>query len=190
MYKLAVYGGSFNPPHSGHTLAIIEASKRAERLLVVPSYEHPEGKVLLGYETRIAALRKVISAIRNNCEAEIGLSQHEYVLKLCENVYGPVYTYTLLTYFAQMYQLEPKEIAFVCGPDVKDNLPLYYKGPEVLAEFSLIAVDEIGQARSSKIRKLKADGQQIPSQWMAPGLTSEDYDKMLKFAPRMEVRHA
>ena len=40
---IGVFGGSFNPPHLAHvlTLAVVHARFDVERLLVVPSFQHP-----------------------------------------------------------------------------------------------------------------------------------------------------
>lgn len=54
--RVAVYGGSFNPPHVGHVLACAWALATGEvsRVLVVPCYVHPFAKELAPFEDRFA----------------------------------------------------------------------------------------------------------------------------------------
>jgi nicotinate-nucleotide adenylyltransferase len=75
---VAVFGGSFNPPHIGHVLAVayVLACTDVDRALVVPCFRHPFAKSLAPFEDRLemcrlayADLARVeISAI----EAELG----------------------------------------------------------------------------------------------------------------------
>ena len=52
---VAVFGGSFNPPHLAHVLAVTVVLARfdVERVLVVPTYRHPFAKALASYEDRV-----------------------------------------------------------------------------------------------------------------------------------------
>lgn len=51
----AIFGGSFNPPHLAHVLAVtvVLARFEVERLLVIPTYQHPFAKSLAPYEDRV-----------------------------------------------------------------------------------------------------------------------------------------
>jgi len=52
--QVALFGGSFNPPHIGHTLAITYAlSQHVDRVLVVPTFKHALGKELIAFEHRV-----------------------------------------------------------------------------------------------------------------------------------------
>jgi nicotinate-nucleotide adenylyltransferase len=53
--NVAVFGGSFNPPHIGHVLAcaLLSASYDVERILVVPTYRHPFAKPLAPFAERM-----------------------------------------------------------------------------------------------------------------------------------------
>jgi nicotinate-nucleotide adenylyltransferase len=53
--KVAVFGGSFNPPHVAHVLAVafVLATEDLDRVLVVPTYRHPFAKALAPYEDRV-----------------------------------------------------------------------------------------------------------------------------------------
>lgn len=52
---MALYGGSFNPPHVGHVLGVVYALSTApiDEVLVVPVYRHPFAKNLAPYEERL-----------------------------------------------------------------------------------------------------------------------------------------
>ena len=55
MTVVGVFGGSFNPPHLAHLLAVTVVLARfdLERILVVPTYQHPFAKALASYEDRV-----------------------------------------------------------------------------------------------------------------------------------------
>lgn len=48
--RIGVYGGSFNPPHTGHTLAAAELIEKLEldRLLIIPAADPPHKQLALG----------------------------------------------------------------------------------------------------------------------------------------------
>jgi nicotinate-nucleotide adenylyltransferase len=51
----ALFGGSFNPPHLAHVLAlsVVLARFDVERILVIPTYRHPFAKSLAPYDDRV-----------------------------------------------------------------------------------------------------------------------------------------
>jgi nicotinate-nucleotide adenylyltransferase len=52
--RVAVFGGSFNPPHVAHVLAcaLVLSVEDVDRVLVVPAYRHPFAKALAPFEDR------------------------------------------------------------------------------------------------------------------------------------------
>lgn len=76
--RVAVYGGSFNPPHVGHVLACAWAlsAGEVERVLVVPCFVHPFAKELAPYEDRFAmcelAMGWLPGVTISRVEAELG----------------------------------------------------------------------------------------------------------------------
>lgn len=74
---IAVYGGSFDPPHIAHTLccAYVLASERIDRALVVPAAAHPFGKPLAPFEHRVRmcelALRDLLRVTISRIEEEL-----------------------------------------------------------------------------------------------------------------------
>lgn len=57
---VALFGGSFNPPHVGHVLAVTYALSvgLVERVLVVPVFEHALGKRLAPFPHRLEMARR------------------------------------------------------------------------------------------------------------------------------------
>ena len=76
--RVAVFGGSFNPPHVGHVLAcaLVMGKGEVDRLLVVPTYEHPFAKPLAPYDDRVAMCELATAFMRglevSRVEADLG----------------------------------------------------------------------------------------------------------------------
>jgi nicotinate-nucleotide adenylyltransferase len=58
-HRVAVFGGSFNPPHVAHVLAAVYvlSTEPVDEVLVVPVYRHPFAKELAPYEDRLEMCR-------------------------------------------------------------------------------------------------------------------------------------
>jgi nicotinate-nucleotide adenylyltransferase len=64
--NVAVFGGSFDPPHVAHlfTASYVLATGGFDRLLVVPVYEHAFEKPLAPFEHRVAMCRLCFAGLR------------------------------------------------------------------------------------------------------------------------------
>jgi nicotinate-nucleotide adenylyltransferase len=62
---VAIFGGSFNPPHVSHVLAVTYALVTApiDEVLVVPVYQHPFAKELASFEDRFEMCRLALEWI-------------------------------------------------------------------------------------------------------------------------------
>ena len=58
--RVALFGGSFNPPHMGHVLAVayVLGVGLVDRVLVVPVFEHALGKQLVPFQHRLEMARR------------------------------------------------------------------------------------------------------------------------------------
>ena len=67
--NVAIFGGSFNPPHAGHVLAIayVLATADIDRLVVIPAHKHPFAKSLAPFEERVR-MCELATAIFPNVE--------------------------------------------------------------------------------------------------------------------------
>lgn len=57
--RVAVFGGSFNPPHVAHVLgaAFVLTTGEVDRVLIVPCFRHPFAKALAPFDDRLAMCR-------------------------------------------------------------------------------------------------------------------------------------
>jgi nicotinate-nucleotide adenylyltransferase len=113
--KLAVLGGSFNPPHIGHLALADEAvlSLGYDRVLFVPARVRPLKDISPGADDkdRIAMTALAIE------------SNRAFGLETCEmEREGPSFTWDTLLFLAQKYPLEGK-IGFILGDDLIESFP-------------------------------------------------------------------
>jgi nicotinate-nucleotide adenylyltransferase len=75
---LAIYGGSFDPPHVAHTLvcSYVLSAHRIDRLLIVPTAQHPFDKRLSDFEHRVRMCELAMRDLRRVevCPIEAELS--------------------------------------------------------------------------------------------------------------------
>ena len=76
--RVAVYGGSFNPPHVGHVLAAAYALSAlpVDEVVVVPCFVHPFSKELVPFEDRLTLCELAMGWLPNvtvsRVEQELG----------------------------------------------------------------------------------------------------------------------
>lgn len=63
--RIAVYGGSFHPPHVGHALVAgwLKWTDRVDEVWLVPVFAHPFGKAMAPFEHRLAWCRALARAV-------------------------------------------------------------------------------------------------------------------------------
>lgn len=89
MRRVALFGGSFNPPHAGHVLVVawLLSSKRADEVWIIPAGVHPFGKVLAPFPLRVAMVRAALApfgtAVRVE-EIEASLPAPSYTIDTVE----------------------------------------------------------------------------------------------------------
>ena len=73
---VGVFGGSFNPPHVGHLLAVtyVLATEAVDLTLVVPCFDHPFGKSLAPFAHRKAMCE---AAFRDLARVEVSSIEQE-----------------------------------------------------------------------------------------------------------------
>lgn len=104
---VGVFGGSFNPPHLSHVLAlaIVLARFDVERLLVVPAFQHPFAKSLAPYEDRVKM-----------CELAMGWLPRVEVSRVEAELGGESRTLRTIEHLCASYPNKP--LRFIMGADL------------------------------------------------------------------------
>ena len=114
----ALFGGSFNPPHLGHTQAIhgLLKSPGVKKIMVLPSFGTPLKKVSISFEQRMEMAKLAFRGI-----AQVEISDFEYQNQT-------QYSWQLLEKLGP----ELKNPAFVIGTDQFEKLDQWSKFPAFL----------------------------------------------------------
>lgn len=132
--RVALLGGSFNPPHLGHSmlgLAVLAVEGTCD-LWVLPTSTHAFGKELTAFEQRAEMCRLAF--------ARLGPRAH--VVEAEAVLPAPNYTVTMLRAFRA---LRPDaHFLWVAGADLLEDLPLWREPDEVLRLVELFLVPRPG----------------------------------------------
>lgn len=66
--KIALYGGSFDPPHLGHFQLLQSLSDHFDKILIVPVFNHPYSKDLSPYSFRVQCLELMLKKLSSKYE--------------------------------------------------------------------------------------------------------------------------
>lgn len=104
---VGVFGGSFNPPHLSHmlALAVVLARFDVEKILVVPAFQHPFAKSLAPYDDRVKM-----------CELAMGWLPRVEVSRVEEELGGESRTLWTIEHLRTKYPDKP--LRFIMGADI------------------------------------------------------------------------
>lgn len=128
--NLAIFGGSFDPPHKGHLEIIQKITKLdfIDLLIVLPTFLSPlKEKSLFSAKIRF---KLVESMLTNIPIPKVVLSSYE----ISQN--KPNYTIDSIFYFKNIYK--PNKIYFVIGADKIDELSKWHRSKDLQNEVEFI----------------------------------------------------
>jgi nicotinate-nucleotide adenylyltransferase len=144
--RLGLFGGTFDPPHTGHLLVAIDAVEALalDRLVFIPAAAQPlkAGRAQATPAQRLAMLRALISM---DARLEVDAVEIERG--------GLSYSVDTVTVFAERFPAAAR--FFLIGADVVPTLPKW-RAPERIAELARIVV-------------LRRGGEAPPDLTMVPG---------------------
>ena len=136
--KIAIYGGSFNPPHIAHAMVInwLKLTGIVDEVWLVPVYEHAfeniHEKKLYPYAERIQWCRLMAQDIGDG----VLVSSIESEL--------PTPSYSIDTLHAFQEQHPEHQFRLVVGADVVEHLPKWKDWHRIEGEFHPIIVGRVG----------------------------------------------
>ena len=118
--NVAVFGGSFNPPHVAHVLAcaLVLSLEDVDRVLVVPTYRHPFAKSLAPYDDRVTM-----------CELAMAWIPRVEVSRVEEKLGGESRTLRTLEHLAQDHA--DWHLRLVIGADIVAEAPRWFGFDEI-----------------------------------------------------------
>lgn len=148
--RVAIFGGSFNPPHVGHELAALYVLETApvDELWFVPCFKHPFEKELASFDDRFVMCELVAAALGSRArvsrvEAELG---------------GESRTWNTI---AALRARHPEvEFSLIVGADLIDEIDGWYRGAELKAKVPLLVVGR--QAEAGSPRRAGPGGDRSP----------------------------
>jgi nicotinate-nucleotide adenylyltransferase len=170
--RIALYGGSFNPPHVAHQLScayvLATARPRVDQVWMIPTWRHPFAKSLVGYDDRVAMCELAAQAFAGR----VAVSRIE------EELGGE--SYTLVTVKELQKRFPQHTFAMVIGADLVAERERWHGWPELKTLIEFIVVGREGQpdvgaaldlppVSSTEIRKLLANGEPVDG-WMDAGV--------------------
>jgi len=131
--RVAVFGGSFNPPHVAHVLtaAYVLSCFDVERGLVVPVFDHAFDKALAAFEERVAL-----------CELALGWIPGVEISRVESEIERP--SYTLWTLQRIKRDHPDWELRLVVGSDVLHESHKWHAFDEVKRLAPLIVLGRVG----------------------------------------------
>lgn len=112
----ALFGGSFNPPHMAHTLAVAMVLARFDvaRVLVIPTFSHPFAKQLAPFDDRVEMAKRAMGFL-----PKVEISRVE------EELGGESRTVRTLEH---LHALHPDwQMRFVMGGDLVNESSKWYR---------------------------------------------------------------
>jgi nicotinate-nucleotide adenylyltransferase len=160
--RVALYGGSFNPPHVSHQLAALYVleTQPVDELWFVPCFKHPFDKALEPFEDRLEMCRRAAAALGprarvSDVEGRLGGESR-----------------TLRTVTALLSEDPGLELSLVLGGDLVGELPSWYGAEQLRRLVRLIVVARTGfpgdgpampEVSSSEVRDRLRRGEPVDS---------------------------
>jgi nicotinate-nucleotide adenylyltransferase len=134
--RVALFGGSFNPPHVAHQLAALYVLETAavDALWFVPAFEHAFGKPLVAFDDRLAMCQLAAAALG----PRVQVSDVERTLG------GRSLT---LRTVRRLIELHPEHaFSLVIGSDLQADVSTWYGAEELVRTIPFIVVGRAGAA--------------------------------------------
>jgi nicotinate-nucleotide adenylyltransferase len=118
--KVAVFGGSFNPPHVAHVLAcaLLLSVEDIDHVLIVPAYKHPFAKPLAPFDDRVRM-----------CELGMAWIPRVTVSRVEEEIGGESRTLRTLEHLAS--SRPDWSLRLAIGSDILAEAPRWYGFAEI-----------------------------------------------------------
>jgi len=163
--RIALYGGSFNPPHVAHQLAcayvLATARPRVDELWMVPTFKHPFDKQLQGYADRVAM-----------CELAARPFRQVRVSRVEEELGGDSFTLRTVEELKRRHPAD--QFALVIGADLVAERERWHGWPRLSTLVDFIVVGRGGYSEARPGPPPRDGGAEGPVSVQLPPISSTD----------------
>ena len=172
--NVAVFGGSFNPPHVAHVLVplLVQSTHDVDRALVVPTFQHPFAKALAPYDDRVRM-----------CELAIGWMPRVAISRVEEELGGESKTLRTLEHLRAQHP--DWAMRLLMGSDIVAEAPKWYRFDAVAAIAPPLVLARAGHAKSGETALLPA----ISSTDVRARIAAGEWDALAHLVPRAVLDH-
>jgi nicotinate-nucleotide adenylyltransferase len=171
--NVAIFGGSFNPPHASHVLAIayVLATTDVERLVVVTAFKHPFAKTLAPFEERVRM-----------CELATAIFPSVSVSRVERDLDG----LTFHTLEAMQREHPDWKMRLVIGADILLEADKWFRFDDVKKLAPPIVLGRAGVTGTTAPAPLLPE---ISSTRVRELLADKDWDALAPLVPRAVIEH-
>jgi len=164
---IALFLGSFNPPHIGHTLAAAYtlAVLNPDEIWVIPCWKHAFGKDLAPFHDRMEMTRQAMAIFDPSRVKVLGI----------EELLTTKYTVYLLKHFRKKHPREATrdvygtEFHLVVGGDILGETDKWHKWDEITQLVNIFPVGRGGSATGPRKVKMPTVSSTQIRRWLARG---------------------
>lgn len=134
--KIALFGGSFDPPHQGHKAVLKKLlhEKTFDEIWIIPVFHHPFAKKTSPYEIRLELLKTMVKDLADNSIKIIEVEK--------EMGQNPCYTFDVVQNLKSKFPNH--QFTFVAGSDIKQDLPKWQHYEELKKEVDFYFIKRKG----------------------------------------------
>lgn len=138
--KIAIYGGSFNPPHTGHVKAAeaVAENIKPDKFFIIPDYIPPHKKLDEGSpspEQRFEMTRLAFACVQGAEVTDLEIDRE-----------GKSYTADTIEYYSNKYP--DSELMLVIGSDMLLTFTEWYRFEYLLKRCTLVVLSRFGSDMS------------------------------------------
>ena len=135
--RVALFGGSFNPPHIAHQLVALYVleTQPVDELWFVPTYSHPFGKQLAPYADRVAMCELVAAAL--GPRAKVSRAEEELAQR-------PDFVASRTLDLVEHLAVPDRTLRLVIGGDILGEAAKWYRWDDLVARAPLIVIGRSG----------------------------------------------
>lgn len=135
--RVALFGGSFNPPHAAHQLVALYVleTQPVDELWFVPTFMHPFGKALADFAHRVAMCELAAAAL--GPRARVSRAEEELARR-------PGFVASRTLDLVEHLAAPERELRLVIGSDILGETQKWHRWSDVVARAPLIVVGRSG----------------------------------------------